>query len=163
MSAGIEQRTLMPSLLDCLLDDKPEQISEPLWKRSYRLDQLREDVRRDLEFLLNTRHGRGDLIDARGEMAQSTLTYGLPDFTSWTGAGPELQDRLRMELERVLNVFEPRLTNVRVIVREPEQQYDRSIRLTIEAVLHVEPVVEAVTFDTVVESSTGTCEIQARS
>jgi type VI secretion system protein ImpF len=158
-----EHHPLMPSVLDRLLDDEPGQSTEPLWRGSYRLEHLREDVRRDLEALLNTRHARQDLLKARGETAQSTLTYGLPDFTSWIGAGPELQAQLRDELASALQAFEPRLTNVRVIVREPEQQYDRNIRLTIQAVLHVDPVVEAVTFDTVVESLTGNCEIRASS
>lgn len=158
-----DHHPLMPSLLDRLMDDEPGQSTEPLWRGSYRLEGLREDVRRDLESLLNTRHSRRDLLKAQGETAQSTLTYGLPDFTSWIGAGPELQAQLRDELAAALQAFEPRLTNVRVIVRQPEEQYDRNIRLTIEAVLHVDPVVEAVTFDTVVEASTGTCQIQASS
>lgn len=163
MLSDDDRQPLMPSLLDRLVDDEPGQSSEPLWRGSYRLDQLQEDVRRDLESLLNTRHARWDLLNAHGELAQSTLTYGLPDFASWIGAGPELQERLRVDLEHALQAFEPRLTNIRVVVRDPEQQYDRNIRLTIQAILRVDPIVEAVTFDTVVESATGTCEIQSRS
>lgn len=160
MPTANSQQPLLPSLLDRLIDLAPEQSSEPLWRGSYRVDELREDVRRDLEYLLNTRHGRADLVTQGSELAVSTLSYGLPDFTGVIGGGIETRERIRAAVERAVRDFEPRLTNVVVIVREPEFEFDRNIRLTIQAVLCVDPIVELVTFDTTVEASSGTCEVR---
>ena len=154
------QQPLLPSLLDRLINTEPDQSSEPLWRGSYRLDELREHVRRDLEYLLNTRHGRIDLMTQVSELTVSTLTFGLPDFTGINGGGVENREKLRAVVERAVRDFEPRLTNVQVVVRDLENEFDRNIRLTIQAVLYVDPIVELVTFDTTVEASSGTCEVR---
>lgn len=160
MTSAKSQQPLLPSLLDRLIDAEPDQSTEPLWRGSYRIEELREHVRRDLEYLLNTRHGRFDLLAQPGELAVSTLSYGLPDFTGIVGGGLESRERIRATVERAVRSFEPRLANVQVVIRDPEQQIDRNIRLTIQAVLCVDPVVELVTFDTTVEATTGTCQVE---
>ena len=154
------QQPLLPSLLDRLVDTEPEQSSEPLWRGSYRIDELREHVRRDLEYLMNTRHGRDDLVTRSSELSVSTLSYGLPDFTGMIGGGVEASERIRSVVERAVRDFEPRLTNVQVEVRDPEFAYDRNIRLTIHATLSVYPIVELVTFDTNLEPVSGNCEVR---
>jgi len=154
------QQPLLPSLLDRLVDLEPDRSSEPLWRGSYRIDELRNDVCRDLEFLLNTRHGRLDLVESPGELAVSVLSYGVPDVTGIIGGGVETRERIRSSIERVVRNFEPRLTNVIVELRDPENEFERNIRLTIHATLYVDPIVELVTFDTTVEATTGTCEIR---
>ncbi len=151
---------LLPSLLDRLIDHEPDESTEPLWRGSYRLDELREHVRRDLEYLLNTRHGRFDLVAEPCELSLSTLTYGLPDVTGIIGGGVETRERIRRVVEQVVRQFEPRLKDVQVIIRESEHEFDRNIRMTIQAVLSVHPILEAVTFDTSVEPTTGTCEVR---
>lgn len=159
MPTANSQQPLLPSLLDRLIDEEPDQSSEPLWRGSYRLDELREHVRRDLEHLLNTRHGRLDLVTKSPELAISTLTFGLPDFTGIIGGGLENREHLRSAVEKAVRDFEPRLTNLVVVIRDPENEFDRNIRLTIQAVLWVDPIVELVTFDTTVEASSCTCEV----
>lgn len=160
MPTANSQQPLLPSLLDRLIDTEPDQSSEPLWRGSYRLDELRDHVRRDLEYLLNTRHGRIDLVTQPGELSVSTLSYGLPDFTGVIGGGVETRERIRAAVERAVRDFEPRLKNVQVVVRETEYEFDRNIRLTIQAVLCVDPIFELVTFDTTVEAASGTCEVR---
>jgi len=154
------QQPLLPSLLDRLFDDEPDQSTEPLWRGSYRVDELREHVRRDLEFLLNTRHGRADLLDPARELAISSLSYGLPDFTGVIGGGLESRERIRASVERSIRDFEPRLQGVQVVVVDSEFEHDRNVRLSIRALLCVNPIEEPVLFDTTVESSSGTCEVR---
>ena len=160
MPPADSHQPLLPSILDRLIDDETDRSSEPLWRGSYRLEELREHVRRDLEYLLNTRHGREDLLERPGELGVSTLTYGLPDFTGLVGGGTESQERVRSTVERAVREFEPRLRNVRVAVREPEFEFDRNVHLTIHAMLCVDPIMDLVTFDTVVESASGTCQVR---
>ena len=154
------QHPLLPSLLDRLFDDEPDQSTEPLWRGSYRVDDLREHVRRDLEFLLNTRHGRADLLAPGRELAVSTLAYGLPDFTGMIGGGLEAREHSRSSVERAIRAYEPRLQNVRVDAVDAENQFDRNVRLSIRAMLCVNPIEEPVMFDTTVESASGTCEVR---
>ncbi|QDT55813.1 Gene 25-like lysozyme [Caulifigura coniformis] len=154
------QQPLLPSLLDRLFDDEPDQSTEPLWRGSYRVDELREHVRRDLEFLLNTRHGRADLLEPSRELSISSLAYGLPDFTGVIGGGLESRERIRAAVERSIRDFEPRLQGVQVVVVDSENEHDRNVRLSIRALLCVNPIEEPVLFDTTVESSSGTCEVR---
>lgn len=153
------QQPLLPSLLDRLMDDEPDQTTEPLWRGSYRVDELREHVRRDLEFLLNTRHGRADLLTPGRELAVSTLAYGLSDFTGTIGGGLETRERIRSAVERSIRDYEPRLQNVLVEVVDAENEFDRNVRLSIRAILCVHPIAEPVMFDTTVESISGGCEV----
>ena len=154
-----QQQPLLPSILDRLMDDEPESSSEPLWRGSYKLDELREHVRRDLEFLLNTRHGRYDLLERPTELGVSSLSYGLPDFTGTVGGGAESEEKMRATVERAVRDFETRLRDVRVEVRPPESEFERNISLTIYALLYVDPIVELVSFDTSVEATTGNCQV----
>ena len=160
---GDSDTPLLPALLDRLIDTEPDVSREPMWKYSFGLGDLKEQVRRDLEYLLNARHTRPELAEGGGELAQCLLTYGLPDFTSWMDASIESRERLRRTVERAISTFEPRLTNVHVRVEPPAEESDRSLHLTIEAVLHMDPIIEQVTFDTLVEPSTGACDVKARS
>ena len=114
-----------------------------------------------MEYLLNTRHGRFELLTNPGELAISTLTFGLPDLAGIVGGGVDTYELIRATVERAVRSFEPRLTSVLVEVREPEQEFERNVRLTIRAVLYVDPILEHITFDTTVEAATGTCEIRA--
>jgi type VI secretion system protein ImpF len=158
MSSLDSQQPLLPSILDRLLDDEPDRTTEPLWRGSLRVDELRRQLQRDLEDLLNTRHTRSDLLAIAGELAVSTLTYGLPDHTGLIGGGGEVIERIRTAVERAVCAFEPRLRDV-VVTLTGREEFDRNIHLTIRAVLCVDPIMEPVTFDTTLETSTGECDV----
>jgi len=60
------------------------------------------------------------------------------------------------QVEEAIELFEPRLTNVRVVTMEsPARAERRQIRFHIEALLKLDPDPERVEFDTVVETSSG--------
>ena len=163
MSRGDSETPLLPSVLDRLIDLEPDVSREPLWKYSFGMSELKEQVRRDLENLLNARHTRPDLADGPRDLARSILTFGLSDFTSWMDGHADSRERLRLIVERTIATFEPRLTHVQVKIEDPSrEEFDRNLHLTIHAVLHMEPIVEPVTFDTLVEPSTGACDVKAR-
>ena len=163
MSSFDSQMPLVPSLLDRLIDTEPDVSTEPLWSRSHTLSQLKESVRRDLENLLNTRQTRTDLFLQSGETARSILTYGVPDFTARGMDASDEQQRLKEAIERAIRSFEPRLIQVQVDVEETDSILNRTIHLKINAVLCVEPVIESIVFDTIVETSSGVCDVQMES
>ena len=156
----LDSDPLLPSVLDRLIDLDPKVSEEPEWARSHSVIAIRNSVGRDLEALLNTLHTRQDLVDGKGEMAESVLTYGLPDFTA-TGmdAGDE-RTRLEACVEQAIRSFEPRLHQVTVTVHPLKSHRDRQLHMTIEAILHVHPLVEPVSFDAVVETSNHACKVK---
>lgn len=144
---------LLPSILDRLIDDDPDINSEPPANRVQRLRELKQSVRRDLEWLLNTRPRGLPTGGKWPELARSVLTYGLPDFG---GAGPAAQrDRAEFctSIAQLIRQHEPRLMDIAVV--ELAQPDERQLRFRIDALLRVDPAPEPVVFDTVLESSTG--------
>jgi type VI secretion system protein ImpF len=102
-----------------------------------------------------------DLPQNFQELPKSVLTYGLPDFSS-AGGSVEDRGRLRLAVEQAIVDFEPRLREVRVTLHELEHEYDRDVRLTIDAVLRVEPHPLPISFDTVMMPSSGQCVVKSR-
>ena len=133
---------LQLSVLDRLLE---EDAGRPT------LVQIRRSVRRDLEWLLNARRSWLPLNARLGELQQSVLGYGLPDFTVMELSTREGRELLCDEIRRTITRFEPRLADVRVSLRDTETPVDRLLRLRIEAVLLVDPVPQMVAFDSEME------------
>lgn len=153
---------LLPSVVDRLLDDAPDVSTEPPWSWTQDVGDLKQSLMRDLEALLNTRQTAQRLTrDAPdAEIAQSVLTYGLPDLTSFAATSDDARETLRWAVEEAIHRFEPRLVNVRVVLREPESKFDRTLRLTVEAWLAMDPEPVPVQFDTVVEPSSGVYKVK---
>ena len=158
--ARTNQITLIPSVLDRLIDNDPDHSTEPEWARAQGVFELRDTVKRDLESLLNSRQTRPELVDNNDELATSMLTYGLPDFTSTGGGGVEEHEILRLAVERTIQQFEPRLRHVEVAVAPATSSFERSLHLTISAMLWIDPEPIPIEFDTVVQTATGTCEVK---
>jgi type VI secretion system protein ImpF len=146
---------LRPSILDRLLDDEPEEKQE-------QLDSHFRNLQRDLEALLNTRQeALEELPPEFTEVRRSLVTYGLPDFTTFTLLSANDRNRIRRALEQAITTFEPRLERVRVIL-EPPRQHDQTLHFRVEALLRVEPAPKPVTFDAMLQLSTQECRVQGR-
>ncbi len=142
------------SVLDRLLDYSPRESKEPPKSRSISLRELKQAVRRDLEWLLNTRCHTDMLDDKLEETPKSVACYGLPDFTGMSVKNPNDQERLSEFLESALRNFEPRFKDLKVIL-EPMDHLNRELRFKIEARLDVEPAPEPIAFDTVLQVGSG--------
>jgi type VI secretion system protein ImpF len=137
------------SVLDRLIDERPDQSQEARPSRQTSLRLFKQAVKRDLEWLLNARADRDVPEDLR-EVASSLATYGLPDLASWNVKSPDQQHDLRQALEDALRRFEPRLEAVEVTL-ETLAEAERSVRFRIDARLRVDPAPEPVTFDSVLQ------------
>ena len=146
---------LMPSLLDRLLDpDSMGTRAQP----GYTLSQIVESVHKDLEDLLNTRRSV-EVVGAHFvELARSVATFGLPDLTSVAGSTLGKQEAIGHLIEKAIELHEPRLRNVRAKAVRSRTQ-DLRVRYHIDAELVVDPA-PAVTFETVVEMTTGHVSVQ---
>ncbi|AKC85915.1 type VI secretion system baseplate subunit TssE [Pseudoxanthomonas suwonensis] len=124
------------------------------------VQDLRDAVSRDLEDLLNTRSEAPRLLpDAFVECLASSLTYGVPDFSSSSLLGPHDRDRIRRTLEGAIGQHEPRLSRVRVAL-EPQREHERALRFRVDALLRLGPEQEKVRFDAVLQLSTQVCAVQ---
>jgi type VI secretion system protein ImpF len=145
---------ITPSVLDRLLDFEPDAKTESVKSRSKSLRELKLSVRRDLEWLLNTRQIAADLPETLVELNKSVFAYGLPDITGTSAKSPTEQKRLTKRLETAIKNFEARFLDVKVTF-EPINSIDRTIRFKIEARLNVEPTPEPIVFDTVLQLGSG--------
>lgn len=142
------------SILDRLIDYDPGLSREADPSRPKSLRQLRDAVRRDLEWLLNTRQVELALDPDLEELNKSVAAFGLPDFAHLNAHKPDDQKEIRRQIEDALSFFEPRLDGV-VVNFQPPQSNDRLMHFRITARLKVDPEPEPITFDTVVQSGNG--------
>jgi type VI secretion system protein ImpF len=118
------------------------------------IERLKNEVCRDLEWLLNTRTAPLDIPDGLKELESSLVKFGLPDFSTLNFGDPKVKDRLATLLESVIRQFEPRLVkeSVKVEFNDLDQDKSRSMmHYRIRAELRVKPIPQPVQFDTVLE------------
>ena len=144
-------RRVLGSVLDRLLDGAGS--PDPL-------GALRGAVHRDLESLLNARRPWRGIPSVHAAAQTSSLCYGVPDFTSGALNHREEREALRHEIELTIRRHEPRLTEVRVRLRDEADRLRAVLRFRIEAVLRVEPVVAPIAFDTTVHAATAAMVLQ---
>jgi type VI secretion system protein ImpF len=144
------------SLIDRLVDRNPRSQWEAPPLRTLDREELKESLRRDVEWLLNTHTSLpGYLID---DKELTVIDYGIPDFGLYSPANSNHQRLLAHRIRRSIEAFEPRLRNVQVTV-EPEMPDEKALRIHINALLVVEPFREPVSFQTVLQGQTGKLEI----
>ncbi|MEM8739867.1 MAG: type VI secretion system baseplate subunit TssE [Pseudomonadota bacterium] len=104
-----EADRLQPSLLDRLTDEAPRERSEGREHRVIDMRRLRDIVRRDIAFLLNTTDKSDSWpLDELPNVARSTLNYGMVELS-----GKRAVESTARELERsirtAIETFEPRI------------------------------------------------------
>jgi type VI secretion system protein ImpF len=159
------------SVLDRLKDDDPRSRSDentvaeqdapqmrekkaPIARERSRRE-LRAGVRRDLEWLLNTRRNPDDPGVGQVETENSLYSYGLPDFSTYAIASPKDQAKLVRVLQTAVKSFEPRLANVKVVPLEINPKGLRTMKIRIEGLLLMDPAPEHISFDTTLQLTTG--------
>jgi type VI secretion system protein ImpF len=147
------------SVLDRLLDDAPEMERDRPLSATDALTVLRRAVRRDLEALLNGRRRFFSIPRAFSELAASSLSFGLPDYTAGSMNEEASREVLRREIERCIKLFEPRLVHVAVTLVPRKDELDATLQLRIEALLHADPAPEPISFDTIVNAATSEIEV----
>ena len=147
------------SVLDRLIDQEPERKLEPPLTRAQSLRELKAALRRDLEWLLNTRRTIEESPASLKELERSLYNYGLPDVSSLYLRSSKDQDSLLKAIRVAINYFEPRLLNIKVAL-EPAADDTRVIRFSIEGLLRMDPAPEHVFFDTMLEPMSGQYQVK---
>ena len=127
--------------------------------RSASIAMYRESLKRDLEWLLNTRQPVMPELDDFPITAASILNFGLPDIHSFDGSAGKEQNSLMAALERCIRTFEPRIRQPRVFLTRTDL-LSRSLRFHIEGQIFYENMDEEIKFDTVLEMISGEYEVK---
>ena len=159
MARSLGETTITVSVLDRLIDLEPNNRMENALSRSQSVRLLKNAVRRDLEWLLNSRRICDPPDEGLKELNRSTYTYGLPDLSTLTMAATGDRNKLVRQILATINMFEPRLANVRLVLVETPDSAKKDVRLRVEAMLRMDPVPEPITFDTVIELKSGNCRL----
>jgi type VI secretion system protein ImpF len=152
------------SVLDRLIDNEPANQSEAGMTRAQSVRALKASVRRDLEWLLNTRRSAEPAGEDYPEASRSVHNYGFPDFTTFSFSNPRDRQRLLREIENTISTFEPRLEAVRVVPVEIEgAELHRNVRFYIEGLLKMDPAPEQIAFDTMLSLTSGEYQVKGGS
>jgi type VI secretion system protein ImpF len=141
------QQSVLPSVLDRLIDEDPDAVQESARPVAVLLQDIKANIRRDLEWLLNTRLYLQQRIDLYPELKTSLVAYGLPDFSTVLLGSAEHRERFRLAIQDTIERFEPRLRRVQVEISPSGEEHDRTLYLKIMALLMVEPDPVPLLFD----------------
>lgn len=153
-------RTKAEILITQSLIDRLTVSPEP-WPetRSASMAMYRKSLKRDLEWLLNTRQPVIPGLDSYPAAAASVLNFGLPDLRNFDGSKGREQNVLTMALERCIRTFEPRIKNPRVFLDRTDL-LSRSLRFHIDGQIVYENMDEEIKFDTVLQLISGEYEVR---
>jgi type VI secretion system protein ImpF len=159
MARNLGETTVTIPVLDRLIDLEPGNQTENPPSRSQSERLLKRAVRRDLEWLLNSRRISDPADEGLKEVNRSAYMYGLPDLSALTMATSGDRNKLVRQIVAAINLFEPRLANVRLAWVETPDAAKGEVRLRIEAMLRMDPSPEPISFDTFIELKSGNCRL----
>ncbi|SBS34763.1 Gene 25-like lysozyme [Marinomonas spartinae] len=144
------KQQLQASILDRLIDDDPDVQDSPSRTEGISISDLRRNIRRDIEALLNARIQWHTWPEQYQELSTSILSYGLPDFSSMSVSSSDGRDLLCDIVKKTIEKFEPRFIEVEVFTDE-ELPLNRILNLRINALLYADPEPEFISFNSEVE------------
>lgn len=149
---------LQPCLLDRLFDDEPRRRSESREEKVISVKRFREGVKRDIEWLLNSKSRFYDLDDAHSEIRTSVVNYGIRDFTGLSSENLSLRE-LEHIIRNALIKYEPRLISDELKVKaagsSSELQKVNALSFEISGKIWAEPLPQDFVLRTEVSLETG--------
>ncbi len=148
----------MPRSIDALVTlsllDRLTVEDEGPATRANTLRMFRDSLKRDLEWLLNTRQPPIEGIDRFQLARDSVIHYGLIDTSSLSLSNANDHRRLQQAVVDCILRYEPRLTDVHVVIGDGDQGR-RRLRFHVEAQMLLDPAPEPISFDTVLDLTSG--------
>ena len=130
-------------LFDRLVDNEPNQPTEPRPYRVLDRDGVLASVAAEVDRLLNSRCPFDREAIARRE--RTVLEYGLPDMANYYSEDQEDQQALCAMLRQTIEAYEPRLKNVRVSLVRVDRR-NQHLMLAVDGQLSVGRLLEPVSF-----------------
>lgn len=161
-----------PSLVDRLSSEEPDfaagfrqdesgQVRHPVNKARSReaAKHYEETVRRDLEWLFNTRRIKDDRLVRYPHVQNSVFCYGLADINSEDPSRVHDRDELLRNMEDALTRFDPRLRDFNVEFA-PQISGSHLLHFQITGVVIMDPAPAEVSFETSLDPSNGECKVK---
>lgn len=150
MAKTKNERLITQSLMDRLIDHDDWPMT-----RNSSLRMYREGIKRDVEWLLNTRRPYVTAVDKYENASVSVFNFGVPDLTALRSNDP---NSVLTAILQALITYEPRIRDPRVhLVRS--DVLARSLRFHVDGMLAFEEGEEDISFDTVLEIISGEYEV----
>lgn len=144
------EKKLSPSLMSCLIDDHPEVSAEAAKSSSMVLRQLKENVRANLENLLNTRISCVETPAQMPLLDCSLLNYGLEDIATVNLESNKHVQQFCRKMEETIRNYEPRIKSIKVDSKNSLDVRDMCFHFRVEAVLHASPDNDTIVFDSAI-------------
>jgi type VI secretion system protein ImpF len=150
---------LRASILDRLIDERPDLRTETEKQRYQLVDEIKEGVKRDLEQLLNTRFRAVSAPSYCLELEKSLINYGLPDLNTFNFISGSSREQFCRIVEEHIRNFEPRFKSVKVTIPDDISLMGDSLNFRIEAIMYADPAPEEIVFNSSLEPITNVVHI----
>ena len=120
------------------------------------LRMYRDGIKRDMEWLLNSRKPYVEALEKFELACRSVFNFGLPDFSQLPSHDP---DAVRQAILKTIRAHESRIIDPVVHVVRSDT-LSRSIRFHVDGRLAFEDGEEEISFDTLLNITSGTYEIK---
>ena len=138
---------------------RQEKASERRQHATKERDRYMKSLKRDLEWLFNTRRTFDGRMERYPQLSTSVYAYGLPDITSADITSVRDQKKLVAIMHRSLEVFDRRLKDIEIDL-EPLRAGSRGLRFKINCILLMDPAPEEILIDTVLDAGNSKYEVK---
>ena len=155
---------LQPSLLDRLTDSAPDSKTESRNDRVIDITQLREIIKRDLSWLLNTSNQDSQIDAARfPNVAKSVLNFGVREVAGDFSTDERAQI-IRGSIRRAIERFEPRIMDgsLDVDLNSTEQTSGTVVTFDIRADMWAQPSPLELYLRSEVDTTTGELRLERK-
>jgi len=130
-------------------------------KINYRdaIKRYKDSVKRDIEWLFNTRTTFDERIADYAELSTSVYAFGLPDISSVNVGSVKDQNRLLLVMKKCLETFDRRLKDIEISF-EQQEGGTRALKFRIDGIVVMDPQPEDISLDTVLDSIHGRYEVK---
>lgn len=142
---------LRGSILDRLINERPDQEKENEKQRHQLINEIKDGVRRDLEQLLNTRYRAISPPQHCHELEKSLVNYGLPDLNTFNFVNGSSREQFCLIVEEHIKNFEPRFKSVTVCIPDDSSLMGDCLNFRIEAIMYADPAPEEIVFNSSLE------------
>lgn len=159
MSHAKKGQLLRSSILDRLINERPDLEKESEKQRHQLMNEIKDGVRRDLEQLLNTRFRAISAPTHCHELEKSLINYGLPDLNTFNFVNGTSREQFCLIVEEHIKNFEPRFKSVNVTIPDDSSLMGDSLNFRIEAIMYADPAPEEIVFNSSLEPITNVVHI----
>lgn len=142
MADNLLTERLQPSLLDRLTDNAPSEKQETRSSRAIDINRLREIIKRDLAWLLNTNNIEST-FDPKSfpNVTRSVLNYGVREVAGEYST-TDRADKIRRSILKAIELHEPRIIrgSTGVELRAEDNRGETQIAFDIHADMWAQPV-----------------------